>query len=490
MISRYRSERRHHFVVQRFYFKLQCLSPYVCFSPMHCISRVRPLTIRVPYHLRIRPFPPTFVTMAKAKPEVRSRRAAKEEAIEEEVKQEDSTSQTPTRVSRKRAAAATPSDTKPVKKVKAESVAPKKVEQETTPSKKVKAETISPQNLKAEPVSAKKIKKTSSPRSSRRIEPETTPTKAPLTPSLTDTTSPEPALKKETKSPAVKKEALQAKKLAQAAAYSTASPFPTFPHPTPTEARLAHKILTNIHGARVRPAEVIASTTTAGCGASPSVLDALVRTILSQNTSDANSARAKLSMDRAYGGSDNWAKIAGEGQGKLQEAIKCGGLSVVKSKVIISILNQVYEKYGDYSLDHLHETPTKEAYKEMLSFAGVGPKTASCVLLFCLRRESFAVDTHVFRISGLLGWVPRGANRETAQAHLDVRIPGEEKYGLHILMVTHGKRCEECRAGGRNGGKCDLRKAFRRVKGEDEGVKGEIEVEVEGIERGELRIEG
>ena len=414
----------------------------------------------------------------------------KDAAVERKVKQEDSTSQTPTRVSRKRAAAAAPSDSKLAKKVKAESV---------MPAKEVQAEAVSPQNLKAESVSAKKTKpestptkpvKTESPRSSKRIKSEPTPAKAPLTPSPTDSASPEPALKKEEKSPAVKKGALQAKKLAQAQAYSSASPFPTFPHPTPTEARLAHKILTDIHGARVRPAEVVASKTTAGCGASPSVLDALVRTILSQNTSDSNSTRAKLSMDKAYGGSDNWAAIAKEGQGKLQEAIKSGGLSVVKSKVIISILNQVYEKYGKYSLDHLHTTPTEEAYKEMISFQGVGPKTASCVLLFCLKRESFAVDTHVFRISGLLGWVPRGANRETAQAHLDVRIPGEEKYGLHILMVTHGKRCEECRAGGRNGGKCELRRAFRKVKGEDEEVKGSIEDEVEGIERGELKIEG
>jgi len=30
-----------------------------------------------------------------------------------------------------------------------------------------------------------------------------------------------------------------------------------------------------------------------------------------------------------------------------------------------------------------------------MEFDGVGPKTASCVLLFCLRRDSFAVDTHV-----------------------------------------------------------------------------------------------
>ena len=284
-------------------------------------------------------------------------------------------------------------------------------------------------------------------------------------PSLSESPPPASASKI---SPAKKKSDLQAKKLKSHTLYANTSPFPTFSHPTPTEARLAHSILARLHGARTRPQEVVASKTTAGCGDSPSVLDALVRTILSQNTSDANSTRAKLSMDKVYGGSDNWASIVDGGQAKLQEAIKCGGLSVVKSKVIISILRQVHEKYGTYSLDHLHDAETEVAYKEMLAFQGVGPKTASCVLLFCLRRESFAVDTHVWRIAGLLGWRPKEAGREATQAHLDVMIPAEDKYGLHVLMVTHGKRCDECKAGGKSVGKCELRKAFRKEKGEKE----------------------
>jgi endonuclease-3 len=313
--------------------------------------------------------------------------------------------------------------------------------------------------------------------SSKKIKTEDAAITANLpSPSPTLSSSPPPSSATETP-PAKKKSDLQAKKLKSHTLWANTSPFPTFPHPTPTEARVAHSILTCLHGPRTRPKEVIASKTTAGCGDSPSVLDALVRTILSQNTSDANSTRAKLSMDKVYGGSDNWASIVEGGQGKLQEAIKCGGLSVVKSKVIISILRQVHEKYGKYSLDHLHDAETEEAYKEMLAFQGVGPKTASCVLLFCLRRESFAVDTHVWRIAGLLGWRPKEAGREATQAHLEVRIPAEDKYGLHVLMVTHGKRCEECKAGGKSVGKCELRKAFRKEKVEkEEEIKVEEEV--------------
>jgi len=248
------------------------------------------------------------------------------------------------------------------------------------------------------------------------------------------------------------------------------APFPSFLRPTPSECDLAHRILASLHGPRIRPVQVIASNSRAGCGDSPSVLDALVRTILSQNTSDANSTRAKLSMDAEYGGSDHWDKIVRGGQSGLQEAIQCGGLSRVKSRVIIRILEQAKERYGEYSLDHLHNASTEDAMEELLGFDGVGPKTASCVLLFCLQREDFAVDTHVHRITGLLGWRPKNSTREQTYHHLNKRIPNEHKYGLHILLVTHGKRCEECKAGGKSAGKCELRKAFR-----SEAIKGEVE---------------
>lgn len=332
-------------------------------------------------------------------------------------KEEDATPQNPSRISRKRQSSV--KDESPKKKIKAEGGI-------AFPSPSISDEDISP--------------------------PSTLKTK------------------KETPKKSTPKD-LQARKLKSYSQYAKISPFPDFSHPTPEECKLAHKILIQMHGARTRPKEVVASTTRAGCGDSPSVLDALVRTILSQNTSDKNSTRAKLSMDTVYGGSDKWDAIVEGGAAKLQEAIKCGGLSQIKSKVIISILQQTHEKYGKYSLDHLHGATNEVAMQEMLSFQGVGPKTASCVLLFCLQREDFAVDTHVHRITGLLGWRPKTASREETYAHLNIKIPDEDKYGLHILLVGHGKKCPECRAGGRNSGKCELRKAFRR--GKLEGEAGE-----------------
>ena len=37
------------------------------------------------------------------------------------------------------------------------------------------------------------------------------------------------------------------------------------------------------------------------------------------------------------------------------------------------------------------------------------------------------------------GWVPKTADRDGTYAHLNMRVPDELKYGLHVLLVEHGK---------------------------------------------------
>jgi len=80
-----------------------------------------------------------------------------------------------------------------------------------------------------------------------------------------------------------------------------ASPFPDFPHPTHDECRTVNLALTKAHGKRVRPKEFKPGSLGANCGEVPSVLDALVRTVLSQNTNNKNSSTAKRSLDKTFG---------------------------------------------------------------------------------------------------------------------------------------------------------------------------------------------
>jgi endonuclease III len=101
------------------------------------------------------------------------------------------------------------------------------------------------------------------------------------------------------------------------------------------------------------------------------------------------------------------------------------------------------------SLEHLRPLGDAEIKAALMQYPGVGPKTASCVLLFCLGRDSFAVDTHVFRIAKQLGWVPPKATREQTHTHLDARVPKHLQYALHVLLIRHGKSCYRCAAQGR-----------------------------------------
>jgi hypothetical protein len=79
-----------------------------------------------------------------------------------------------------------------------------------------------------------------------------------------------------------------AKKLKQLEAYLQ-TPFPDHVAPTPEQCREVQEALAGVHGLPSRPDKLVDKEgAPAGCGAVPDVLDALVRTILSQNTTSAS----------------------------------------------------------------------------------------------------------------------------------------------------------------------------------------------------------
>jgi len=213
------------------------------------------------------------------------------------------------------------------------------------------------------------------------------------------------------------------------------------------------------------------------------VIESLIGTILSQATSSKNSSGAKCTLDETFG-RNNFAAIAKAPRAEVIEAIRHGGLANKKAKTIQDILEAIREKHGDYSLQHLisKDLSDGEIMAELVSYDGVGPKTASCVLLFCLGRDSFAVDTHVYRLSKVLGWVPSTADRVLAQAHLDLKVPDELKYRLHVLLITHGRACSGCKKAGK--GSCVLKTYLREKMGGNR--KAEVEKHVQHVE--EVRI--
>ncbi|KIS71850.1 uncharacterized protein UMAG_10085 [Mycosarcoma maydis] len=253
-----------------------------------------------------------------------------------------------------------------------------------------------------------------------------------------------------------KKQSTSERKLASYKSSILASPFPDHPLPTAEEADRVAWILGEFHGYKRESegGQGLPKYTTpkgddrwGGCGDVASVLDAVVRTVLSCNTSSRNSAAAHRSLTEHFG-VRNWHAIHAAPESELVEAIRCGGLANNKARTIKGILNQTLQRHGKLSLDHLHDATDDEIMQELVSFNGVGPKVASCVLAFCIGRQSMAVDTHVFRLCKALAWVPEKANRDQTYYHLHERVPGPLKYALHVLLIKHGKMCANCSAKG------------------------------------------
>jgi endonuclease III len=205
----------------------------------------------------------------------------------------------------------------------------------------------------------------------------------------------------------------------------------------------------------------------------PDVLDGLVYGLLCQATNENNAIRQVSSMDAQYGSWKNYDAIVTRGEAKLAETLRCGGLHVRKAKLLTSLLRQVEAKNENYTLNYLHKMSDEDAMQELLSYSGIGPKTASCVLALTLQRQRFVVDTHIHRITGMLGWRPAGASPEQARAHLECRIPDEHKYALHLLFIAHGRECLQCRAGSKDKDCAVLKEIKESASQKDDGLTGE-----------------
>jgi endonuclease III len=184
-------------------------------------------------------------------------------------------------------------------------------------------------------------------------------------------------------------------------------------------------------------------------------LDALIQTTLSQHTSDINSERAFDALKQRFPG--GWDEVRLAPVEIIADTIRCGGLADAKAARIKTILQALFEKYGETTLEPLKTMPTDQALEFLTSFHGVGPKTAACVLMFSLGRPVLPVDTHVFRVSHRLGLIDEKIGEARAHDALQVQLQDSEVYAFHVHLIRHGRRvcqarsphCEACTLSGR-----------------------------------------
>jgi len=192
--------------------------------------------------------------------------------------------------------------------------------------------------------------------------------------------------------------------------------------------------------------------------------ECLVRTVLSQNTSDVASQPAHDALMARYGGRDGpdggdagdeedadgtdlAESLAAADADELAETIRSAGLYNQKAATLIDLAERVVAEYGgDEGFDAFVRDEDPATVRErLLDMGGVGPKTADCVLLFSGGRAGvFPVDTHVHRIYRRLGIAPPDADHEEVREILEREVPpGKCGFG-HTGSIQFGR--EYCSA--------------------------------------------
>lgn len=174
-------------------------------------------------------------------------------------------------------------------------------------------------------------------------------------------------------------------------------------------------------------------------------LDVLIGTILSQHTSDTNTARAFASLRARF---PDWRDVITASASDVADAIRVGGLANIKAPRIQRVLRVIADESGDLSLTFLRELPLGRADAWLRNLPGVGPKTSACVLLFSLGLPAMPVDTHVHRVSCRLGLIDADCSAEDAHAVFRELLGPDRDltYALHLNLIEHGRRVCKARS--------------------------------------------
>jgi endonuclease-3 len=199
----------------------------------------------------------------------------------------------------------------------------------------------------------------------------------------------------------------------------------------------------------------------------------LVLTVLSQSTNDRNRDVAFLRLRTRF---PSWEAVRDAPLAEIEEAIRPGGISKVKSVRIQAILRAIGERPGppssdagprgadrrggehrddpdgELSLGWLPAVELAEARDYLTELPGVGRKTAACVLLFAYGLRDVPVDTHVSRVGARLALLEDGAPFERMHDQMLALTPPGQELELHVNLLRHGRRtcharspeCHDC----------------------------------------------
>ena len=162
----------------------------------------------------------------------------------------------------------------------------------------------------------------------------------------------------------------------------------------------------------------------------------VVAVALSAQATDIGVNKATRALFREV---DTPAKTVALGLDELKRHIKTIGLFNTKAKNVIALSQMLIDDYGG-------EVPNDRDALERLP--GVGRKTANVVLNVAFGAETFAVDTHIFRVGNRTG-LARGKTPLAVELKLDKATPQPFRLHAHHWLILHGRyvckaRTPEC----------------------------------------------
>lgn len=162
----------------------------------------------------------------------------------------------------------------------------------------------------------------------------------------------------------------------------------------------------------------------------------LVAVVLSAQSTDVGVNKATRELFKTV---KTPAQMVALGEEGLKQHIKTIGLFNSKAKNVIA-LSEILVR------DFAGEVP---ADRDVLtSLPGVGRKTANVVMNCAFGAETFAVDTHIFRVSNRTG-LAKGKTPLAVEKGLEKKVPAPFRVGAHHWLILHGRyickaRTPEC----------------------------------------------
>lgn len=162
----------------------------------------------------------------------------------------------------------------------------------------------------------------------------------------------------------------------------------------------------------------------------------LVAVVLSAQATDVGVNKATRALFREV---KTPAQMVALGLDDLKQHIKTIGLFNGKAKNVIALSEIIEREYGG-------RVPADRDALEALP--GVGRKTANVVMNTAFGAETFAVDTHIFRVGNRTGLAP-GKTPLAVEKQLDKVTPQPFRLGAHHWLILHGRyickaRTPEC----------------------------------------------